>query len=139
MTPSEASQKLQPVAVLDVHNFMSWADVDRDLTAWRGNNLQEDALQSIYGLAKDVYALDNPEILHVWRSLLTSDHFYYMCTKYAADGDVHKYFNPYHNPYEAYINYQNIVSDFALELAARRKQTPVTGKHRVFSDRWSCL
>ncbi|MDR1057103.1 MAG: glycoside hydrolase family 57 protein [Coxiellaceae bacterium] len=121
MTPSEASQSIQPIASLNVPHFMSWADVDRDLTAWRGNDLQEDALQAIYGLAGDIYALNDPELLNVWRPLLTSDHFYYMCTKYAADGDVHKYFNPYHNPYEAYINYQNIVSDLALELAARKK------------------
>lgn len=122
MTPAEAAAKLQPVATLDVHDFMSWADVDRDLTAWRGNDLQEDALQSIYALAKDVYELQDPVILDTWRSLLTSDHFYYMCTKYAADGDVHKYFSPYRNPYEAYINYQNIVSDLILDLAQKKKQ-----------------
>jgi len=61
-------------------------------------------------------------MLATWRSFLTSDHFYYMCTKYAADGDVHKYFNPYNNPYEAYINYQNIICDFALDVAAKKKQ-----------------
>jgi alpha-amylase len=122
MTPSEVSQKLQPVAALDVPYFMSWADVDRDLSAWRGNDLQEDALQTVYALEHDVHALHDPAILSTWRSFLTSDHFYYMCTKYAADGDVHKYFNPYHNPYEAYINYQNIVCDFAQEVAAKKKQ-----------------
>ncbi len=124
MTPAEASQKLQPVASLDIPNFMSWADVDRDLTAWCGNNLQEDALQAIYSLGKDVYTAQNSDLLNVWRSLLTSDHFYYMCTKYSADGDVHKYFNPYRNPYEAYINYQNIVSDLAAELSLK-KQLPL--------------
>jgi len=134
MTPSEASKRLQSIAELDIPNFMSWADVDRDLTAWCGNNLQDDALQTIYGLAKEVYALNDPELLNVWRSLLTSDHFYYMCTKYAADGDVHKYFNPYRNPYEAYINYQNVVSDFALELTKRLKRNRVvTEKDQFFS------
>lgn len=122
MTPSEVSQKLQPVAALDVPYFMSWADVDRDLSAWRGNALQEDALQAVYALERDVHALRDPAMLSTWRSFLTSDHFYYMCTKYAADGDVHKYFNPYRNPYEAYINYQNIVCDFSLEVAAKKKQ-----------------
>jgi alpha-amylase len=116
MTPAEVSQKMQPVAALDVPYFMSWADVDRDLSAWRGNDLQEDALRAVYTLEQDVRSLQDPEILATWRGLLTSDHFYYMCTKYAADGDVHKYFNPYRNPYEAYINYQNIVCDFALQL-----------------------
>lgn len=137
MTPAEASQKLFPVATLDIPYFVSWADIDRDLTAWRGNHLQEDALQAVYGLAKDVYALNNPELLEVWRSLLTSDHFYYMCTKYAADGDVHKYFNPYHNPYEAYINYQNIISDFALDLTQRKKQlAETTEQQNLVSNAW---
>ncbi len=122
MPPSEAVQNLQPVAALDIPHFMSWADVDRDLSAWRGNDLQEDALHAVYALEQDVYALRNPEMLATWRSFLTSDHFYYMCTKYAADGDVHKYFNPYHNPYEAYINYQNIICDFALEVAKKKTQ-----------------
>lgn len=122
MMPSEVSQKLQPVAALDVPYFMSWADVDRDLSAWCGNALQEDALQAVYALEHDVRALHDPVVLSTWRSFLTSDHFYYMCTKYAADGDVHKYFNPYHNPYEAYINYQNIICDFSQEVVAKKKQ-----------------
>ena len=121
VTPKEASERFNPVAELDVPNFVSWADVDRDLTAWRGNDLQEDALQGIYKLEENIYRVGDEELIDAWRDLLTSDHFYYMCTKYAADGDVHKYFSPYRNPYEAYINYQNIVSDFALELAKRAK------------------
>jgi len=122
MTPAEVSQRLQPVASLDVPYFMSWADVDRDLTAWCGNDLQEDALHAVYAMEQDVRALSDPGMLATWRSFLTSDHFYYMCTKYSADGDVHKYFNPYHGPYEAYINYQNIICDFAVELTKNKKQ-----------------
>ncbi len=132
MTPAEVGQRLSPVASLDVPYFMSWADVDRDLTAWRGNNLQEDALQAVYALGKEVYAADNPELLDTWRSLLTSDHFYYMCTKYAADGDVHKYFSPYNNPYEAYINYQNIISDLALSLSSQKPQETVEPRSQSF-------
>lgn len=116
MTPSEVSKNIRSAGTVDVHEYMSWADMERDLTAWYGNELQKDALETIYGLESKVKAADNDELTHTWRSLQTSDHFYYMCTKYAADGDVHKYFNPYHNPYDAYINYQNIVSDFAREL-----------------------
>lgn len=116
-------------------NFVSWADTDRDLTVWRGNNLQEDALQAVYALRVEVYALKDSELLEVWRSLLTSDHFYYMCTKYAADGDVHKYFNPYHNPYEAYINYQNIISDLALELSRRKNEIAVATKSKPHRHR----
>ena len=116
MLPHEASSAFKPVATLNIPEYISWADVERDLTAWRGNALQEDALQSIYSLEKSVKTTKNQLLIDTWRSLQTSDHFYYMCTKYASDGDVHKYFNPYHNPYEAYINYQNIVSDFAMEI-----------------------
>ena len=122
ITPREATLKFSAVASLDVPHFVSWADIDRDLSAWRGNHLQEDALQAVYALAGDVYELHDPFLTDTWRSLLTSDHFYYMCTKYAADGDVHKYFSPYGNPYEAYINYQNVISDFAIVLQERKKQ-----------------
>ncbi len=116
LLPSEASAKFKPVADLDIPDYISWADEERDLTAWKGNALQEDALNTLYSLEKQVKATKNPELITTWRSLQTSDHFYYMCTKYSNDGDVHKYFNPYHSPYEAYINYQNIISDFARQL-----------------------
>lgn len=122
MTPSEVNKELNPVASLDVPYFVSWADVDRDLSAWRGNDLQEDALRAVYSLEKDIQLLHDSEMLNTWSNLLTSDHFYYMCTKYSADGDVHKYFNPYRNPYEAYINYQNVICDFALDIAKKRQQ-----------------
>lgn len=113
MTPHEVNTTFEPIAKLDIPHYISWADEERDLSAWRGNHLQEDALKAIYDLEKPIKASNNPELLHTWRTLLTSDHFYYMCTKYANDGDVHKYFNPYKNPYDAYINYQNIVSDLS--------------------------
>ena len=124
MTPREAAEHLKPVANIDIPEFISWADVDRDLTAWCGNELQQDALAAVYSLANQVYQTNNLELIATWKALLTSDHFYYMCTKYAADGDVHKYFSPYHNPYEAYINYQNVLSDLEqtikLELATNQ-------------------
>ncbi|MCL5261111.1 MAG: glycoside hydrolase family 57 protein [Gammaproteobacteria bacterium] len=125
MTPAEVSANFHAVAELDVPEFISWADVDRDLSAWRGNPLQEDALASVYALTQKVYATGDPGLISTWRSLQTSDHFYYMCTKYSADGDVHKYFNPYRNPYEAYINYQNILSDFTLEVTKYKHQPEV--------------
>lgn len=116
MRPSEISDNFTPIATLDVPHFTSWADEQRDLTAWRGNHLQEDALQAVYSLEKPLKDLGNKELIEKWRSLLTSDHFYYMCTKYNNDGDVHKYFNPYTNPYDAYINFQNIICDLHLKL-----------------------
>lgn len=118
VTPSEAAALLYPVAFLDVPHFMSWADQERDLTAWLGNDMQKDAMESIYRLEGQVRELGCPELLSTWRKLQTSDHFYYMCTKYFSDGDVHKYFNPYESPYEAYITYMNALSDFKLRLDA---------------------
>lgn len=118
-TPSEAAAHYTPVAQIDVPQYVSWADVERDLTAWIGNDMQNDAIRSVYDLEKHVRALNDPQLLHAWRQLQTSDHFYYMCTKWFADGDVHKYFNPYASPYDAYINYMNVLTDFARRIEAQ--------------------
>jgi len=115
-TLSEAVKQLKPVARLDVPQFMSWADAERDLTAWNGNDMQCDALEALYRLESRVKASVSKDLLLVWRKLQTSDHFHYMCTKWFADGDVHKYFNPYGNPYDAYINFMNVLGDFELTL-----------------------
>lgn len=140
VTPKEVANRFSAVGSLNVPQFISWADLDRDLSAWYGNHLQEDALQSIYALAKEVYTLQDPFLTDIWRSLLTSDHFYYMCTKYDADGDVHKYFSPYSGPYEAYINYQNVVSDFIMVLGERKKQLQsVTESHGWLIDFWKII
>lgn len=110
--PSELIETYPVRDELDVGDYVSWADTERDLSAWKANHLQEDALASVYALRDQVYATGNDTLIETWQSLLTSDHFYYMCTKYFADGDVHKYFNPYTTPYEAYINFQNVLCDF---------------------------
>jgi alpha-amylase len=92
----------------------SWADVERDLSAWMGNPIQDSALRAVYRLYDAIIARrreDAAELLETWRRLTTSDHFYYMCTKYFADGDVHKYFNPYESPYDAHIIYMNVIAD----------------------------
>ncbi len=115
-TPSEAAKLLPAKGTLDISDYFSWADIERDLTAWRGNHLQEDAFSSIYVLEKQVQQSNNPQLKKIWQSLLTSDHFYYMCTKWSSDGDVHKYFSPYQDPYSAFINYQNVVKDFKRRL-----------------------
>lgn len=118
VTPSEAADRHDPVAELDVHNFMSWADAERDLTAWLGNDMQHDAIEAVYRLEPRIRSLGNPGMLRTWQRLQTSDHFYYMCTKWFADGDVHSYFNPYGTPYDAYINYMNVLADFSMRLDA---------------------
>jgi len=113
--PSELA-KVEPVAELDIHNFVSWADIERDLSAWVGNNMQNSALAEVYALEKVMKELNNKALLEDWRKLTTSDHYYYMCTKYFNDGDVHKYFNPYDTPYESYINFMNILNDIILRM-----------------------
>ncbi|MDO8784765.1 MAG: glycoside hydrolase family 57 protein, partial [Syntrophales bacterium] len=93
-TPAEVARDYDSVAQLDVPDFVSWADVERDLTAWVGNSMQNDALRSLYKMERKVRQSKDENIIKTWRRLQTSDHFYYMCTKWFADGDVHKYFNP---------------------------------------------
>lgn len=115
-TPSELAAKLQPVSAVKVPYPISWADTERDLTAWLGNDLQEDAFDNLYSLLPLLKDCSDPDLLRDWNYLQTSDHFYYMSTKWLADGEVHKYFNPYPSPYEAYINYMNVLSDFKLRI-----------------------
>ncbi len=116
VTVSEAVKKHEPRDVIDNHNFTSWADVERDLTAWLGNSLQNSAKQELYKIEKHVKATRNKELINTWRKMTTSDHFYYMCTKWFNDGDVHKYFNPYDSPYEAFITFMNVLNDFTRRI-----------------------
>lgn len=95
---------------------ITWADTERDLTAWLGNEMQRDAIQRIYNLEKIILKQSEEKLITSWRKLQTADHFYYMCTKWFADGDVHKYFNPYDNPYVAYLSYRNVLEDLYLKL-----------------------
>ena len=115
-TVSEAAQVSQPVGVLHCPHVMSWADEERDVTAWLGNELQNEAFGKLYALKDKVKALKNEDFDYVWNFMQTSDHFYYMATKWLSDGDVHSYFNPYGSSYEAFINYMNVLSDFEIEI-----------------------
>lgn len=115
-TPGMLAEELKPETELDVPYPISWADEERDLTAWLGNELQDEAFEKLYQLEKDVYHTGDEKLLRTWRLLQTSDHFYYMCTKWFSDGDVHKYFNPYNSPYDAFIHYMNVLSDFTIRL-----------------------
>ncbi|MFW5885244.1 MAG: glycoside hydrolase family 57 protein [Patescibacteria group bacterium] len=116
VTPSEAIEKFQAKDKINFPEFVSWADEDRDLSAWRSNYMQEDALEKLYALEKRVLASKDKEVIENWRKLQTSDHFYYMCTKWFNDGDVHKYFNPYESPFEAFISFMNALNDLKLRL-----------------------
>ncbi|XPV77816.1 MAG: glycoside hydrolase family 57 protein [Desulfovibrio sp.] len=115
-TPSEAADLFSPMARLDVPYTISWADVERDTTAWIGNSMQDASIERIYALEKDIKEFGTQTMIDEWRDLLTSDHFYYMCTKWFSDGDVHKYFNPFKTPHQAFITYMNIVNDLTLKV-----------------------
>lgn len=114
--PRELEKKMQPVGPIHVPHAISWADEERDLTAWLGNELQDEAFGKLYDLQKKVKKSTDPQIKEDWMNLQTSDHFYYMCTKWFSDGAVHDYFNPFGSPYEAFINYMNVLADFKLRL-----------------------
>ncbi len=131
ITPSEALAQFPPVGVYDVPDYTSWADTERDLTAWRGNAMQHNALEETYRVEKILKdrmteiksagdtkrAEEMSHIVTDWRKLTTSDHFYYMCTKYWADGDVHKYFSPYDSPYDGYINFMNVLDNVKTRVS----------------------
>lgn len=115
-TVSEVSERYPSRGDIDTHEPVSWADMERDLSAWLGNSMQRQAIEAIYEIEDEVLASGNPDLLDVFGKLQTSDHFYYMCTKYFNDGDVHKYFSPYDSPYDAYIYYMNVLQDFRQRL-----------------------
>ena len=116
VTPTQAAKKHRPVGNLDVMDPISWADEERDVTAWLGNELQNDAFNKLNEQAEKLALLNDEALWSDFGHLQESDHFYYMCTKFFSDGAVHKYFNPYDTPYEAFINYMNVLSDFILRV-----------------------
>jgi len=134
ITPSEATtaalvDQNTESFLIDAPEPFSWADVERDLSAWRGNPIQDAALRAAYQIEnsirnkiKELDAETAADLLETWRRLQTSDHFYYMCTKYFADGDVHKYFNPFDSPYDAHIIYMNVIADLALRCSAQKQK-----------------
>ncbi len=116
VTCSEALKIFEVKGELSIQEYISWADVERDLSAWRSNDMQKDALAKLFGLEQQVKATKNKQLVDDWRRLTTSDHFYYMCTKWFNDGDVHKYFNPYESPYEAFRYFMNVLTDISLRI-----------------------
>lgn len=116
VTPARAARKHKPVAPLCIPDAISWADEERDTSAWLGNELQNEAFNKLYSLSEKLAILNDAELWSDFGHLQESDHFYYMCTKYFSDGAVHKYFNPYDTPFEAFINYMNVLSDFMLRV-----------------------
>ncbi len=103
------ADNLQPVSAISVPSPISWADEERDITAWHGNELQVAALDKLYDLTDKVRKCADNQIIKDWEYLQASDHFYYMATKFFSDGAVHAYFNPYDTPYDAFMNYMNVL------------------------------
>jgi alpha-amylase len=119
MTVSEVIDSFEPVGQIDVSKTITWADTERDLSAWIGNAMQTNSIHALYGLQDKIIATNDLELIEDWRRLQTSDHFYYMCTKWFNDGDIHAYFSPYETPYEAYINFMNAFRDVQYRLAEK--------------------
>lgn len=131
LTLSEASERYSKVAELDVPYFTSWADTERDLSAWVGNPMQRDLLSSLYDLEEEVLKSGDEKLIEDWRRLQTSDHFYYISTKGLNDGTVHDYFSPYKSPYEAFISYANALNDFKLQTKKLNKKVDAKSKTKV--------
>jgi alpha-amylase len=135
-TPSEVIDTYPARGIYDAHNFISWADTERDLSAWLSNSMQNEAIQRIYGIEKEISECGDENLLDVWGKLQTSDHFYYMCTKFWNDGDVHKYFSPFDSPYDAYLYYMNVFSDLECKLRERMaaQKLPKKSRPKVKAD-----
>jgi len=116
MTMSEVIDTFDAVDQIDVPQTLTWADTERDLSAWVGNKMQQQAIDCIYKIQDDILKTNDLQLIEDWRRLQTSDHFYYMCTKWFNDGDIHAYFNAYKTPYEAFINFMNIWHDLKFRL-----------------------
>ena len=118
-TPGECIETYDPVGLFDAPGTISWADTERDLSAWVGNAMQSSALDQLYQLESSVKQSGDDQLLADWRRLTCSDHYYYMCTKYYADGEVHKYFNPYQSPYDSYINFMNVLDSLRSRVESK--------------------
>ena len=116
LTPGQIIDRDDSVGEIDVPHMISWADTERDLSAWLGNAMQSNALHELYKLEGPLKEKGDEQLLTDWRKITTSDHFYYMCTKHWADGDVHKYFSPYESPYDSYINFMNVLDNVRTRL-----------------------
>ncbi len=119
MTVSEVIDSNEPVGNIDSPQTVTWADTERDLSAWLGNTMQTTAIQALYRMEDIILETGDLALIDDWRRLQTSDHFYYMCTKWFNDGDIHAYFSPYSTPYEAYMNFMNAFRDLKFRLAEK--------------------
>ena len=117
VTVSEAVDRYQPVGEIDVPWAISWADADRDVSTWLGNDMQFACFNELKDIGKKLKKRGDEELLNVWRRLQTSDHLYYVSTKGLEDGDVHAYFSHYDGPYDGFINYMNVLQDLKQKIS----------------------
>lgn len=136
-TPSQVIDRWKQAGTqsntIDAHEYVSWADAERDLSAWLGNDIQHAAMNAMYALEPLIKASNDPDLLETWRKLQTSDHFYYMSTKFWSDGDVHKYFSPYDSPYEAYRRYSHALCDLRTRLTEIPNAKSANPQHGIWS------
>lgn len=120
-TASEACETFEAADEVDTPHTTTWADAERDLSAWLGNSMQHEAMKYLYELESDVLRTGDAALMSDWRRMTTSDHPYYMCTKYFTDGDVHAYFSPYDSPYEAFLYFMNALRDVRYRVYEHHK------------------
>jgi alpha-amylase len=127
ITPSEVVDLFRASQEYDCHWPTSWADAERDLSAWTGNVMQQEAIAKIHKLEEEVLAAKDPDLTHAWAKMQTSDHFYWMSTKGGTDGSVHQYFSPYGSAYDAYIYFMNALADLQIRLKRIREAKTADG------------
>lgn len=116
VTVSEAAKLEEPVDEISMPDTVTWADTERDLSAWLSNSMQCAAMDQVYGLREAALNTHDGKLISDWRYLTTSDHPYSMCTKYWNDGDVHAYFSAYASPYESFMYYMNVIRDIEYRI-----------------------
>ncbi len=117
LTASEACDFEAPVDEVSMPETVTWADTERDLSAWLSNAMQTSAMDSLFALRDEILASGDLQLIADWRYLTTSDHPYSMCTKYWNDGDVHAYFSAYASPYESFMYFMNVLRDIEYRLS----------------------
>lgn len=122
VTVSEAAEMEEPVDEVSMPQTVTWADTERDLSAWTGNGMQDEAVKALYDMRNEVLESGDVSLIEDFRRLTTSDHAYYMCTKYWNDGDVHAYFSAYDSPYDAFMYYMNVIRDLGYRLRHLRRE-----------------
>lgn len=120
VTVSEACDLSEPVDEVSMPETVTWADMERDLSAWLSNSMQNSAMNDLYSMRKDILATGDEKLISDWRRMTTSDHPYAMCTKYWNDGDVHAYFSAYASPYEGFMYFMNVLRDIEYRLNIKK-------------------